>query len=408
MVLVAVGSRGDLDPFLALAERLVAEGHEAVLVSHRSLLSRDVGGVEVEPVDSDPATLLSGPAARALRRGDLRGLNRARDVFADFISSVGAPTAAVLDGADVVVASTFAMAAVTAARKRGVPVVRAHLWPEGAGLDGPMPVLPYAWSLPSPVRRTARWALRRAEPLLAGFDGWWSGGRLHIVAHHRSGFTTHDLGSLHAYSPALAAPAASPATPGDAVTGWWVAPDPGRLSADTAALLDRPGPPWVFVGFGSMPQRHPDRLLDLVERVCRRLGVRAAVQVPGAAQTPPGSRVHLLGPEPHAALMPRMAAVVHHGGAGTTGAVVRAGVPSVVVPHVADQFFWAHRLHEVGVAPRGLPRPLLTASRLERLLHVALDPHVAARARALGERVREEDGTGAAVRRLESLVGRGV
>lgn len=406
-VLVAVGSRGDAVPFVALARRLVARGHEAVLVTHAVYAPTSPGGVEVVPIDSDPADVLSGPAAVALSRLDLRGLNRTRGVFADLVSSAAGPVAELLDGADVVVASTFATAAVTQARRAGAPVVRVQLWPERADLDGPMPIVPYSWRLPAWARRGARRGLRSIEPLLAGFEGWWERGRLRIVPHYDAGFTTTDLGSLHAYSPQLAPSAPrsghAGADPSEVVTGWWHEQTQAHVSPRTAELLATPGP-WVFVGFGSMHQARPDDLFDTVEAACRRLGVRAVLQVPGAERSGPGSVVHVIGAEPHAALMPLVRAAVHHGGSGTTSAVVRTGVPSVVVPHVADQFYWAHRLHELGAAARPLPRPLLTERSLHRRLATALRPEAARAARELASRVAAEDGTGAAVDHLESVI----
>lgn len=417
VVLAAAGSRGDVVPFGALASRLIAAGHEATVVTHTALLGALPVGLPAVGVPSDPADLLAGPAGRALRRGSPRALNRARADFAAFLSAFAAPTAAALRtaDADVLVASTFAVAAVDAGLAAGVPVVRAHQWPEYPGVGGPMPLLPYSWRLPAPARRGARRGLRAVEPFLGGLDGWWERGRLRLVAHHPVGLTTATHGTLHAYSPRVMPPLTQDRPSGRrgggtvdrdvCVTGWWVAENDPPLSPATAELLGEgglgAGTRWVYVGFGSMQQADPDRLLTDVTRACRSLGVRAVVQLarrPRAA--PPGGMV-CIGPEPHAALFPRMAVVVHHGGSGTTGAAVRAGVPSVVVPHVADQFTWAHRLHELGVAARPLPRARLTADRLADRIAWALRADPARRARGLAEAVRAEDGTGAAVAYLE-------
>ncbi|MFI5891315.1 glycosyltransferase [Actinoplanes sp. NPDC051513] len=100
-----------------------------------------------------------------------------------------------------------------------------------------------------------------------------------------------------------------------------------------------------------------------------------------------------MGEVPHSWLFPRMAAVVHHAGAGTTAAGLRAGVPAVAVPVLADQPFWARRLHDLGVAPRPIPMPALTADALAAALRqVTANPHFAARAQALSARIAEEDG----------------
>lgn len=395
VVVAAVGSRGDVVPFASLASRLAASGHDVTLVTHGAYGHLADPAIRLVPVDSDPTALLAGPAARAVRRVSPRALNRTRHHFADFLHAAQQPARAVLPGADLLIASTFAVAAVHEALRQSVPVVRAHMWPEYPGLAGPMPVLPYGWLLPGPVRRVARGALRRAEPYLGGLDGWWERGRLHLVARHPVGLTTTTLGSLYAFSPHLV----SPLPPDGVVTGWWTDPDPPGLSPEVDAALDD-GADWIYVGFGSMQQDDPDQLLSLVGAACELLGVRAVVQL-GQERGSPHPSLLCIGDEPHDALFGRMRAAVHHGGAGTTGSVVRSGVPSVVVPHFADQFYWGSRLHALGVAPRPVPRTFASAGTLARLIERALAPERTRRAALLADRVGTEDGTGHAVRQVE-------
>src|SRR5207253_4095871 len=107
---------------------------------------------------------------------------------------------------------------------------------------------------------------------------------------------------------------------------------------------------------------------------------------------------------PHDWLFPRMSALVHHGGAGTTSAGLRAGVPSVVSPFFGDQFFWAQRVRSLGVGPRPIPHKTLTAERLTRALHtVSVDGAMRSRAADMGEHVRAEDGVRSAVDTFERL-----
>lgn len=404
VVVVAAGSRGDAVPFGALARGLRAAGHDVTLVTHGTFADLMPEGVPVVEVDSDPEALMSGQAARALVRPSPRSLNRSRHEFADFLDSFARPTAGALEGADVVVASTFAVAAVHEALRRGVPVVRAHLWPELSDLDGPMPLMPYSWLLPGPARRGARGALRGMERHFGGVEGEWRGGRLDLTSRHPVGLTTHTAGTLHAFSP-LVEPGLVQRVRQEngCVSGWWHAPDERALSPRTEALLASPGRV-VFVGFGSMHQRSPQALVETVARACERLGVRALVQVAGAESSTDG-RVDVIGDEPHDALFCRVDAVVHHGGSGTTGTVLRSGTPSVVVPHFADQYHWAHRLSRLGVAPPPLPRRLLTASWLGSRLERAIDDTVRRPAQELGQRVAAEDGVATAVAHLERLMG---
>lgn len=418
-VLAAVGSRGDVEPMVALGERLLGAGHRVSLVTHASLLAGVPASLDAVGADSDPAELLAGPAADALRHGNLRALNRTRHLFADFLHAFAEPTAARLTGSDVLIASTFATAAVDAAMRAGVPVVRAHFWPQypRGGTDARLdtrpaavrprerdpviPLAPYSWLAPPVARRALRRGLDGLGPYVAGVDGQWRRGRLELTARHPSGFTTNTHGALYAFSPIVSRPRRP-----DRATGWWRRTDADRahLSADTRRLLRQPGP-WIGVGFGSMPQRSPERLLELLSTAATRVGVRAIVQFPGVAgEVAPG--VVGVGYEPHDALFPRLAVVVHHGGSGTSGSALRAGVPSVVVPHFADQFYWGRRLAQLGVAPRPVPRPLLTAGALARRLEAALAPRMAERADRIGAVVAAEDGTGQAVRLLEDRLSR--
>lgn len=398
VVLATAGTRGDAVPFAALAARLLREGHEPVLVTHESLRDTAPAGAVVRTVPGDAHQLLAGPGGRALRRLDPVGLNRARGEFAAFVSAVAAPVSAALEGADLLLASTFAIGAVDVARQRGVPVVRAHQWPENEALHGPMPLLPYAWALPEPARRALRAGMRRAEPYLGGFDGGWRRCRLRLHPHHPAGLTGTTHGSLLAVSPRLLA-----GLPVDAaVTGWWQEPE-GQRDPNTPGVVPLSAGTWVAMGFGSMPQAHPERLWELASTAARRVGVRLALQLPGTEGWEDGT-VRGLDAVPHEALFARVALAVHHGGAGTTGAAARAGVPTVVVPHVADQFFWGHRAQRLGISPPPLPRALLTADRLARALEQGLREAPRRRAAALGEQVRAEDGTGTAVRHLERVL----
>jgi len=146
------------------------------------------------------------------------------------------------------------------------------------------------------------------------------------------------------------------------------------------------GPPPVYLGFGSMtdpdPARTTQRLLDAITRLgCRALISKGWAGI-GDGALPEG--VMAIGAVSHASLFPRLAAVVHHGGAGTTHAAARAGVPQVIVAHVLDQFYFARRIHDLGVGPPAIPRARLTPERLAETLRATLDNDIVhERARAL-------------------------
>jgi len=191
------------------------------------------------------------------------------------------------------------------------------------------------------------------------------------------------------------------------VTGYWFTqPEQSWQPPDELVQFLDAGPPPVYVGFGSMTDRHPARVAKIVLQALHRAGCRAVVLfgwagLPGVTDQPD---VYFIEDVPHEWLFPRMAAVVHHGGAGTTHYSLRAGVPTVVVPFFTDQPYWAGRVSDLGVGPKAIPRRELTVDRLASALRQATSsPGIRARAAALGAVIRADDGVSGAVRVLEGL-----
>jgi vancomycin aglycone glucosyltransferase len=153
------------------------------------------------------------------------------------------------------------------------------------------------------------------------------------------------------------------------------------------------GPPPVYLGFGSMPDADPAAttrtLLEAIARTGRRALIGAGWAALGDGPLPEG--VLAIESVSHPMLFPRCAAIVHHGGAGTTTTAARAGVPQVVVPHLADQFYWARRVERLGIAVAAMTRRRLDAAVLAASIREACDIEILAeRARDLGVRLRDE------------------
>jgi vancomycin aglycone glucosyltransferase len=168
-------------------------------------------------------------------------------------------------------------------------------------------------------------------------------------------------------------------------------PPPGEpLPAKLESFLEQ-GPPPVYLGFGSMTDARPDRTTREIMRAVAAIGCRALVSRGwaglGGETLPEG--VLEIDAVCHAQLFPRVAAVVHHGGAGTTTAAARAGVPQILVPHLMDQFYWGRRVQLLGLGPPPLARKRLRADRLAAALEATLENELLAeRAREVGERLR--------------------
>lgn len=191
-------------------------------------------------------------------------------------------------------------------------------------------------------------------------------------------------------------------------TGYWFldgeAPwqPPDELVAFLAA-----GPPPVSIGFGSMTGRDPAHMTEIVAAAVEESGVRAVLLSgwAGLGKMDLPEAIFCLPAVPHRWLFPRMAAVVHHGGAGTVAAGLRAGVPTVVVPHFADQPFWGQRIYDLRVGPEPLPRHKLTAAKLAAAIREAVsNQEMAARAKALGVKVRAEEGIETAVAHINRFL----
>jgi UDP:flavonoid glycosyltransferase YjiC (YdhE family) len=189
------------------------------------------------------------------------------------------------------------------------------------------------------------------------------------------------------------------------VTGYWFLEPPQGWEppADLLHFLQS-GPPPIYIGFGSMSSSKPEEAADLVLQALARTEQRGVLyegwgglkkeQLPG--------NVFMTGSIPHTWLFPRMAAVVHHGGVGTTAAGLAAGVPSIITPFFADQPFWGQRVYELGVGPKPIPRKRLTMDNLtEAIRHAVSNTTMQKSAASLGERIRAEDGIAQAVTVIE-------
>jgi sterol 3beta-glucosyltransferase len=188
------------------------------------------------------------------------------------------------------------------------------------------------------------------------------------------------------------------------VTGYWFLDEPQWRPPDALCEFLAAGPKPIYVGFGSMVSSNATRFTEVVLDAVKRSGQRAVLATGWGGLDHEGigqsERVFFVRHAPHDWLLPRVSAAVHHGGAGTTAAAVRAGIPSVIVPFYGDQPFWARCLHRKGVAPPSMDRKDLSSDAMAGALKAAQHPAMMQRAFELGCAVREEDGVAEALRCL--------
>jgi sterol 3beta-glucosyltransferase len=388
ILIVTAGSRGDVAPFTGLGRRLQQAGHQVALAAHDRFadLVRECG-LESRALPGDPLELVRARTAAPSPEA-------ARSVFAAFLDELGEGVLAAAAGSDILL-TAFGPAPLSrlVAEGLGIPSLGVYLAPGVPTREFPPPGWPVARQL-SPVDNIAagRELLARTGSLYADVLRRLRTRLALPAATAQAASPPDDWPICHGFSPAVVPrPADWPATVH--VTGyWWPARPPRWRPPDQLVDFLQAGSPPVFVGFGSMTPTH-ERLHDVVAAAAKRAGVRAVVQSGWAELGPVGDDILVVGDLPHDWLFPRTAAVVHHAGAGTTGAGLRAGVPAVPVPFLVDQPFWAARLHRLGVAPHPLPLHELTADTLTDALRSCLDrPTYRDRATELARRVRADDG----------------
>ena len=406
IMIATVGTRGDIQPFIALGQGLQAAGHEVTVCAadgYRSFI--ETHGPGFAPMGSEVLRL----SQQALSR--VNGLASAVQAGREMMPAMRRSLDEAWDAAramqpDLIVYHPKSLSGVHIAEKLNIPAV----------LSLPLPLLTPTSAFPSP-------ALARLEP-----GGWFNRMTYHVQRlammpysgmvndfrrqtlglpplsrfadglHHRDGTP---LPILYSYSRHVL-PVPEDFPPHVHVTGYWFLdrpedwqPDPGLVSFLNA------GPPPVYIGFGSMAAVAGSRQrASLLIDALATSGQRGLLDRGwGDLEAPVSSgNVMTIDNVPHDWLFPRVAAVVHHGGAGTVAAGLRAGKPTLICPVMADQPFWGQVVHRRGVGPAPIPLAKLTAVRLASGINeLVTDPAYRERATALGEQIRSEDGVAVAV-----------
>lgn len=409
------GSRGDIQPYIALGRGLQARGHRVRLATHADFEGQArKHGLDFFPIEPGGLALQSTATAGRMLRADgdpfrfLCEFTRLRrPLVADLMNRCRQACA---DADLVLLSPTALLVTLSVAEKLRLPTCWTSLPP-----NSPSRYLPNSFFPPAPEWLPGRGAYNILTHF-ATAEMLWQLMRTSINRARREvlglpafpflGPTAAVLGQrvrLYGYSPLVVPP---PADWGleHQVTGFWVLDEAvNQLPAGLADFLAA-GPPPVYVGFGSNRNANPRETTRLVLRALERTGQRGVLATGcGGLERMDGSdRIFAVESVPHEWVFPRMAAVVHHGGAGTTGAALRAGVPSFAVPSMCDQPFWARRTHELGAGPPPLPHSRLTAERLAARIRAAVaDSRYRETAVRIGGRLRAEDGVARAVEVFE-------
>jgi len=426
VLVITIGTRGDVQPLIALAAGLAQYGHAvSVCTSVRYIDAVKRRGLDFLQLSDDLVSLVETPEGRRTIAGTggpvkrLRGycglmarsLQIQRDLFRD-----GWAAASALEP-DVIVCHPKMSIGLHYAERLSIPAVLTPLFPlfdPTSAYPAPgVPVVRLGRRFTAIYNRLSHRALKRMIGLASRrlFASWrQSAGlpRLPVFADvlHRADGESVPL--LNGWSRHLLPDPDDGAIEDRLTAGFWFTESDPSWQPDErlARFLDNGDPP-VFVGFGSMSGTDPMRTTNTVLEALDRAGVRGGLAAGWGglqAEVLPDTAM-LLDEVPHDWLFERVAAVVHHGGAGTTAAGLRAGRPTVVCPFFGDQPFWGRQIHELGVGPAPVPQRRLSAERLAESIRQALaSREIRQKSAKLGRTLRAENGIGRAIRFIERTV----
>ena len=412
ILIIAPGSQGDVQPYVALGRGLKNAGHVIRFVTHRNFEKLVTShGLEFWSVDSNVQGIVENNDMRdRIEKGNFLFLmvQMAKEAQHEAIqfAEIGLVAG---QGMELIMAGMGGVfIGIAIAEKLGLPLLQAYVVPFTPTMHFPSvltPKIPTTFNLLShQLARQMLWMGFRSADTLARRKA------LRLPAAPLSGpyrsKTLSGMPILYGFSPSIIPP------PSDwgrdvHVTGYWFS----RETDDwipPSGLLDflQSGTPPIYVGFGSMSNRNPEETTDLVIQALKQTSQRAVLLSgwSGLIKSQLPESVYMIDSIPHSWLFPRVVAVIHHGGASTTAAGLRAGVPSVTIPFFGDQPFWGQRMAELGVGTNPIPRTKLTATRLASAIQQAVtDKRMQARATSLGARIQTEDGIARAAEVIQQI-----
>ena len=402
--IIAIGPRGDVQPLLAIGAELIARGITVRIATHGDFTPLVSGaGFELFDVGGDAAAFFGGAAGAAVRDrlADAREFRRFFDDYLTlFYERLLDRVAEACRDADAVICWPWTRFASSLSQAFNVPVFIACTYP-------PMHLPTAAFANPYQPHADAalhlRRSWRRALPALQAGTAALNRWRQNTLGLPAIGWR-QDLQALRRLPHLLGYSTAVLPRPADwpswvHVTGNWFFDAPNYdPPAELAEFLEQG--PAIAIGFSSQVTRNPAHFRDVVETGLAQSGTRAILLggFGALSRIERSDRLLPMASVPHDWLYPRVRAVIHHGGAGSTAGALRAGVPNTAVAFGYDQPLWAERLHAIGVSPPPVAATRLTADSLAAIVDALItSDRMRQRARELSEVLRQEDGAGRAV-----------
>jgi UDP:flavonoid glycosyltransferase YjiC (YdhE family) len=413
IIIATLGSRGDVQPGIALSKGLQKAGHDVHLIvdSYFEAFVRDYG-IDYSLWQLSFNETLKGEVGQVLMQSaenPVRFVRAYNDLLNLVLRQITLDLQDIVQPADLLLCSPFVYDALRALGEQwSVPIYPVCAQPLTRTRTFSSSVLLSSFNLGGVgnwlthvLFEQVMWQSLRST-VNNGRQTIWNLPPLPFTGDMRWLYQDQQL-VLYAYSSAVV-PRPADWCNAKVVTGYWFLDCPSQWHppADLVDFLQS-GPPPVYVGFGSMMDNDVQQTTDIVLQTLtqsRQRGVLAAGWG-GLSRRDLPDHVFMIDDVPHDWLFPQMAAVVHHGGAGTTAAGLRAGVPAVIVPFFADQPFWGNRVAALNVGPKPILHRQLSVERLTQAMNEAThNPEMRRRAAALGVAIRAEDGVGTAVNAL--------
>ncbi|KAK2756283.1 Sterol 3-beta-glucosyltransferase UGT80B1-like protein 5 [Colletotrichum kahawae] len=417
IVIQVVGSRGDVQPFLALAATLLKSGHRVRIATHPQFSSFVLATPNLEffPVGGDPADLMAYmvespsliPKVSQIRAGIIQ---RKRDMYTEMLDGFWRscvhpdPLTNVPFVADAIIANPPSFAHVHCAQALGIPVHLMFTMPWSSTKAFPHPLANVGYSKED--KKSTNFASYAAVEFLT-----WQGLGDLVNAWRVASLGLEPVPSTeghrllevlqvpftYCWSPSLVPKPSDWASHIDISGFFFRDPAPHTPDPDLEAFL-KAGPPPIYVGFGSIVVGGIEGLMTMVLSAIKATGVRAIISRGWSNLTgEESSDVFYVGDCPHEWLFQQVAAVVHHGGAGTTACGLRYGKPTTIVPFFGDQPFWGAVIAKAGAGPDPIPYRSLTSQKLIHAIQHCLSPDAVTAARQLAESMEKENGVQSAV-----------
>ena len=409
ITMLTIGSVGDVRPYILLGSELKKRGHNITLAAFSGFESMAAdASLSFYPLSGDAESFIASimnPDTNALTYLP-RICKNLKSVVPDLLCDLEESC----HNADAIICNFFGSVYYSVAEKKGIPCIQTHFFP--MDLNGTVPISSVrnqhlGKALNKATYKIGYYAIGTVESWL--LSNWRKSSNLSVrkaATHPDYHLGSHLIPVIYAISPNVF-PRPPEWGPNIYMTGFWFDDSPSVYQPPESLLrfLDEGDIP-VYIGFGSMNTGNMNKLISMLLRALHAANLRAVICSPWASKKlKSGKRVYFTEYVSHDWLFPRVRAVIHHGGAGTTSAGLRWGCPTWVIPFAGDQPFWGSRIHSIGCGPRPVSRENLTVRKLTAgLIDLISQKEYKKKATALSSLLAQENGTENAASLIERLI----